>query len=165
MGIGKLGEHLRIHKAILIAVFQIISNCPHCMIYGWFFIAAQWCHEIQNIFKRQCIQRRYVLLFQKCKNPWKIKGFSLSHWPDSNRRPTHYECVALPTALQKRPNKNALDIISKAYDLIGNRTRVYAVRGRRLNRLTTRPYSIFNMTYTLKTTYWISSVFYLNRLG
>ena len=32
-----------------------------------------------------------------------------SHWPDSNRRPTHYECVALPTALQKRPNKNALD--------------------------------------------------------
>ena len=23
-----------------------------------------------------------------------------SHWPDSNRRPTHYECVALPTALQ-----------------------------------------------------------------
>ena len=27
------------------------------------------------------------------------------------------------------------------YDLIGNRTRVYAVRGRRLNRLTMRPYS------------------------
>lgn len=26
------------------------------------------------------------------------------------------------------------------YDLIGNRTRVYAVRGRRLNRLTMRPY-------------------------
>ena len=24
----------------------------------------------------------------------------LSHWPDSNRRPTHYECVALPTEPQ-----------------------------------------------------------------
>ena len=37
--------------------------------------------------------------------------------------------------------KNALDEDSpKAlYDLTGNRTRVYAVRGRRLNRLTMRP--------------------------
>ena len=26
------------------------------------------------------------------------------------------------------------------YDLTGNRTRVYAVRGRRLDRLTNRPY-------------------------
>ena len=24
----------------------------------------------------------------------------LSHWADSNRRPTHYECVALPTEPQ-----------------------------------------------------------------
>ena len=38
------------------------------------------------------------------------------------------------------------------YDLAGNRTRVYAVRGRRLNRLTTRPYLIYE-AYTLKTTY------------
>ena len=37
--------------------------------------------------------------------------------------------------------KNALDFSSKAfYDLTGNRTRVYAVRGRRLDRLTMRPY-------------------------
>ena len=26
--------------------------------------------------------------------------FLLSHWADSNRRPTHYECVALPTEPQ-----------------------------------------------------------------
>ena len=35
--------------------------------------------------------------------------------------------------------KNALDRKSKAYDLTGNRTRVYGVRGRRLDRLTMRP--------------------------
>ena len=28
------------------------------------------------------------------------------------------------------------------YDLTGNRTRVYAVRGRRLDRLTIRPYAV-----------------------
>ena len=26
-----------------------------------------------------------------------MQVFSLSHFPDSNRGPTHYECVALPT--------------------------------------------------------------------
>ena len=31
----------------------------------------------------------------------KTGGCLSSFWPDSNRRPTHYECVALPTALQK----------------------------------------------------------------
>ena len=30
--------------------------------------------------------------------------FFLSHWPDSNRRPTHYECVDLPTEQKKRIN-------------------------------------------------------------
>ena len=68
-----------------------------------------------------------------------------SHWPDSNRRPTHYECVALPTALQWHPNSNchsfdATRLLPKQqpchHDLTGNRTRVYAVRGRRLSRLT-----------------------------
>ena len=84
-------------------------------------------------------------------------GIRTLHWlnassrPDSNRRPTHYECVALPTALRK--HKNLLEEFSctkaikcfghsskASNDLAGNRTRVYAVRGRRLSRLTTRPY-------------------------
>ena len=30
--------------------------------------------------------------------------FPLSHFADSNRRPTHYECVALPTELKWRLN-------------------------------------------------------------
>ncbi len=35
-------------------------------------------------------------------SPWNGKGeddrlLPLSHFPDSNRGPTHYECVALPT--------------------------------------------------------------------
>ena len=38
----------------------------------------------------------------KRKNPADTGFFQSSHWPDSNRRPTHYECVALPTALRKR---------------------------------------------------------------
>ncbi len=33
--------------------------------------------------------------------PWFSLENTESFWPDSNRRPTHYECVALPTALQK----------------------------------------------------------------
>ena len=38
-------------------------------------------------------------------------GIRTLHWlnassrPDSNRRPTHYECVALPTALRKHLHK------------------------------------------------------------
>lgn len=50
------------YKTILMVVFQIISYRTHCMIYGWFFITAQRYHEIQNIFKRQCIQRRTISL-------------------------------------------------------------------------------------------------------
>ena len=34
--------------------------------------------------------------------------FFLSHWPDSNRRPTHYECVALPTEPQWQSRQNVL---------------------------------------------------------
>ncbi len=81
--------------------------------------------------------------YKKCVPSWihilpAFKSKYKSSRPDSNRRPTHYECVALPTALRKR--KNALDIAqSISYDLTGNRTRVYAVRGRRLDRLTMRP--------------------------
>ena len=38
------------------------------------------------------------------------------------------------------------------YDLTGNRTRVYAVRGRRLDRLTNRPYLIlFNRGDVIRT--------------
>ena len=79
------------------------------------------------------------------------KEFLSSHWPDSNRRPTHYECVALPTALQWHPNSNchsfdATRLLPKQqpchHDLTGNRTRVYAVRGRRLSRLTIRPFVV-----------------------
>ena len=48
---------------------------------------------------------------------------------------------ALRYQLRYGSDKNALDFSSKAfYDLTGNRTRVYAVRGRRLDRLTIRPY-------------------------
>ena len=84
----------------------------------------------------------------KRKNPADTGFFQSSHWPDSNRRPTHYECVALPTALQWHPNSNchsfdATRLLPKQqpchHDLTGNRTRVYAVRGRRLSRLTIRP--------------------------
>ena len=39
--------------------------------------------------------------------------------------------------------KGALSFLIKLlYDLSGNRTRVYAVRGRRLDRLTIRPYAV-----------------------
>ena len=31
-----------------------------------------------------------------------LKAKTLSHFADSNRRPTHYECVALPTELKWR---------------------------------------------------------------
>ena len=62
----------------------------------------------------------FFTLFAESHNPYKTPkpldfsmGFFISSWPDSNRRPTHYECVALPTALQKRPNKNALDLHPK----------------------------------------------------
>ena len=84
----------------------------------------------------------------KRKNPADTGFFQSSHWPDSNRRPTHYECVALPTALQWHPNskRHSFDttrLLPKQqpchHDLTGNRTRVYAVRGRRLSRLTIRP--------------------------
>ena len=89
----------------------------------------------------------YLIKWQKEK-PLNSQGFYQRHWPDSNRRPTHYECVALPTALQWHPNSNchsfdATRLLPKQqpchHDLTGNRTRVYAVRGRRLSRLTIRP--------------------------
>ena len=35
-----------------------------------------------------------------CWQQFRIICFSKSYWPDSNRRPTDYESVALPTALQ-----------------------------------------------------------------
>ena len=69
----------------------------------------------------------------------KVTAF-LSSRGDSNPRPTHYECVALPTEPRKRSVKNAAaNLYATADDLSGNRTRVYAVRGRRLDRLTNRP--------------------------
>ena len=40
------------------------------------------------------------LLSKDNKKPLKFKGF-LSSWPDLNRRPTHYECGALPAEPQK----------------------------------------------------------------
>ena len=36
--------------------------------------------------------------------------FFLSHWPDSNRRPTHYECVALPTEPQWRLSTKEISV-------------------------------------------------------
>ena len=46
--------------------------------------------------------------------------------------------------LRYRSNYRCPGLLSKADDLTGNRTRVYAVRGRRLDRLTMRPYEIKN---------------------
>ena len=54
------------------------------------------------------------------------------------------ECVWVCFYETKNTRANALVFLrfdSGFYDLIGNRTRVYAVRGRRLNRLTMRPES------------------------
>ncbi len=42
--------------------------------------------------------------------------------------------------IQRKKQESLPALIS--YDLTGNRTRVYAVRGRRLSRLTIRPYAI-----------------------
>ena len=68
--------------------------------------------------------------------------YSQSSRPDSNRRPTHYECVALPAEPRKHLEKRNRQIsLPCSYDQSGNRTRVYAVRGRRLDRLTNRPYT------------------------
>ena len=38
-----------------------------------------------------------------------------SHFADSNRRPTHYECVALPTELKWRSVFEAANIQKKSY--------------------------------------------------
>ncbi len=46
------------------------------------------------------------------------------------------ECRMQSCDNEKRASINLLAL----YDLTGNRTRVYAVRGRRLDRLTIRPY-------------------------
>ena len=54
------------------------------------------------------------------------------------------KCVWVCFYETKNTRANALVFLrfdSGFYDLIGNRTRVYAVRGRRLNRLTMRPES------------------------
>ena len=48
------------------------------------------------------------------------------------------------------------------YDLTGNRTRVYAVRGRRLDRLTNRPYRMLVYIITDK---WICLVFFEKNFG
>ena len=70
--------------------------------------------------------------------------YSQSSRPDSNRRPTHYECVALPAEPRKHLEKRNRQIsLPCSYDQSGNRTRVYAVRGRRLDRLTNWPYIIY----------------------
>ena len=83
--------------------------------------------------------------------PLKTPYFQSSR-PDSNRRPTHYECVALPAEprkhLQKRNRQISLPCL---YDQSGNRTRVYAVRGRRLDRLTNRPYHVTNRGDKIRT--------------
>ena len=64
----------------------------------------------------------------------------LSSRSDSNRRPTHYEWVALPTVLHKHVYKQRKRWTLPYDDQSGNRTRVCAVRGRRLSRLTNWPY-------------------------
>ena len=45
---------------------------------------------------------------------FKIKISSLS---DLNRRPTHYECVALPTELRKHVNSNIIQYFNEKFNL------------------------------------------------
>ena len=48
-------------------------------------------------------------------------------------------------------------------DLSGNRTRVYAVRGRRLDRLTNRPYLLFNLLFLCRITCDLDSISYFRK--
>ena len=82
--------------------------------------------------------------FQTCKNtktPWFLKGFC-------NQLPAGLEPATYALRMRcstnwatEAPLKNAA-AYATASDLSGNRTRVYAVRGRRLDRLTNRPWFV-----------------------
>ena len=77
-----------------------LKNGKHCYI--------QYIYKIKRHFSR----RRQITLFCplsdllfkpiKTRKPLDFsRGFVISSRPDSNRRPTHYECVALPTEPRK----------------------------------------------------------------
>ena len=55
--------------------------------------------------------------------------------------------------IENKPEQRCSDLLADG-DLAGNRTRDCAVRGRRLNRLTTRPFQIFSSFFT-----YVTSVF------
>ena len=52
-----------------------------------------------DYFRKQKFSRTLVVRYgeKRRKRPKRVSSIVLSHFPDSNRGPTHYECVALPT--------------------------------------------------------------------
>ena len=68
----------------------------------------------------------------------------LSHFADSNRRPTHYECVALPTELKWHCGFD-VKIVWKAVPLLG---KIVGVRRLELPASTSRTWRASQLRYT-----------------
>ena len=100
-----------------------LKNGKHCYI--------QYIYKIKRHFSRH----------KNTKTPWFLKGFC-------NQLPAGLEPATYALRMRcstnwatEAPLKNAA-AYATASDLSGNRTRVYAVRGRRLDRLTNRPWFV-----------------------